>query len=301
MLNSVFILSIYSILISILIFTLFVVIYFFIYLVYIFLFLPTELEFNIYNYIGNKIKTLFKGVSQNFPITFLNRNSIKNDKKYLYVFIPHGLITISQIIHNFDPDSELNKLNIYNGVHSYIYRIPLLREMAQMCGGIPVDKSVINTYLKKGSVSITVGGAREISYALDNEQNDKLFIRKRKGFIKIAQDNSVEIVPIYCWNEQQFLTTSKWHVFEILNKLLTLLLGRYFDLNSFQTFFPANLIKIFETIIGKVKGTKLYVGEPINLSKYNLDEAHSIYINKVQELFKYAAQKENSNKLLIIE
>ena len=302
MINTLVTLSlIYFLIFSIVTAVIFIFVYFFIYVLYIFLFLPRDLEINLFNFIGECIKRIFSGISYHFPIYFLNRNSLKTDKSYLYIFIPHGLITFSQIIHVIDPISELNSLKMYNGAHSYLFRIPVIRELLQMAGCIPVDKSYLNRFLQTSSVSITVGGLREVSYALDNQSDDKIFIKNRKGFIKIAQQNSVEIVPIYCWNEQQFLTFNDWWGIDIVNKIISILFGRTVDLNVLQALLPSRLYKIIGAILGNIQGTRLYCGEPINVSNLNIDDAHDLYINKVQALFNYAAMKEGSQKKLIIE
>lgn len=268
---------------------------------YIFFFLPSDIEFSILNLIGGYLKQFFSGISHHFPIHYVNRASLNKEKKYLFVFIPHGLVTISQIVHIIDPKSDLNSLKMYNAAHSYLFRIPIVREILQMAGVIPVDKNYINKHLQHNSVSITVGGIREVSYALDNQPNDKLFIKNRKGFIKIAQQNSVDIVPIYCWNEQQFLTFTGNYYLDIINKICCILSGRTIDLNVFQALLPSKLYKIIGAILGNIQGTKLYCGEPINVGGMSLDEAHAHYISRIQTLFNYAAQKEASNKTLIIE
>ena len=152
--------------------TVFFIFYFIIYIFYIFLFLPSNLEFKVFNFIGNIIRPIFSGISHHFPVEFLNRDSIKNNKKYLYIFIPHGLVTLSQVVHIFDSKSPLKSLNMYNAAHSFLFKIPILREIALMMGVIPVEKSYLLHYFKESSISITVGGMREVSYALDNEFND---------------------------------------------------------------------------------------------------------------------------------
>jgi len=281
--------------------TVFFIFYFIIYIFYIFLFLPSNLEFKVFNFIGNIIRPIFSGISHHFPVEFLNRDSIKNDKKYLYIFIPHGLVTLSQVVHIFDSKSPLKSLNMYNAAHSFLFKIPILREIALMMGVIPVEKSYLLHYFKESSISITVGGMREVSYALDNEFNDKLFIKNRKGFIKIAKDSNVEIVPIYCWNEQQFLTFKQSDFLDNLSDILSKLLGHKFEINFLQFLLPEKLAKVANALFGKISAVKLYVGTPIDISSLNIDKAHALYINKITELFKYAANKEKSNKKLIIE
>lgn len=300
--NQLIILIIYCIIFSVAFLSFLLITYCFFYVLYIFFVLPSKVEITFFNYIGKYIKLLFSGISTNFPIKYVNKDSINFNRRYLYIFIPHGLITFSQIIHSLDPKSPLQDLKISNAVHSYCFRIPIIREIALLIGGIPVDKYYINKYLTtNSSVSITVGGMREISYALDNNKDDRLFIKNRKGFIKIAKQNSVEIVPIYCWNEQQFLTYQNWIIFDILNKLLSKLFGRCIEFHFLQTLLPEKLNKIIESILGSIQGTKLYIGEPININDLSIDDAHDLYICKIKELFAIAAKSENSDKKLIIE
>lgn len=296
-----FLFLIYSFLVVFFVICIFILVYFLIYIIYIFIFLPSNLEFKIFKYIGNYVRKIFAGISHHFPVQFINKYSIKSDKKYLYIFIPHGLLTISQIVHILDPNSPLKFLNMYNAAHSFVFKIPILRELALMMGIIPVEKAHIKNYLKESSVSITVGGKKEVSYALDNEVNDKLFIKNRKGFIRIAKDAHIEIVPIYCWNEQQILTFKPTENLQILGEILSKIIGRTFEINLIQIFLPDKLLTLFNALLGKISAVKLFVGTPINIDGLTVDEAHSFYLKKIKELFSYAAKSENSDKQLIIE
>ena len=296
-----FLFAFYTFLFCVLSIIIFLITYFIIYIAYIVLFLPSNFEFKFLKYIGDLIRPLFSGISRHFPVEFLNRHSIKPNRKYLYVFIPHGLVTLSQIVHILDPQSPLKSLAIYNAAHSFVFKIPVLREIALMLGVIPVDKSYLLHYFKESSISITVGGMREVSYALDNQEDDKLFIKKRKGFVKIAKDADAEIVPIYCWNEQQIITYKQSDFLDNLSDILSKIFGRTFEINFLQFLLPDRLTKIGNALFGKISAVKLFVGTPIDISKYSIDEAHEIYIEKITELFNYAAKAENSSKKLIIE
>ncbi|CAI5534377.1 unnamed protein product [Closterium sp. Naga37s-1] len=55
---------------------------------------------------------------------------------------------------------------------------------------------------QKGRVTITIGGVKEICLGTSPDY-DTLYLMKRKGFIKVAMDEKVGIVPIYNFNENQ--------------------------------------------------------------------------------------------------
>lgn len=276
--------------------------YFIIYSIYILFFLPTKYEFHFYNFIGNWVKRFFPNLAKFFPVHFVNKAKLDVDgEKYLYVFIPHGLVTVSQVVHTLDPHSPLKELRMHNAAHSFFFHIPIIRELVQLAGFFPVSRDHIDAFLQDSSISITVGGVREIAYALDASKDDKLFIKKRRGFIRAALDNSVDIVLIYCWNEQQLVTYEPSYFIEGVNELVGKLLGRSVNLNVLQFLRPSKLRRLCDAVVGRIVGTKLYVGEPVRISGMGVDEAHALYIKEVKRLFAFVAEAEGSDKELVIE
>jgi hypothetical protein len=242
-------------------------------------------------------------VEKNFPVTFINKESIDPDKQYIYVFYPHGLYALTQIAHMINTNSPFYSYfkNIKNSGHSFFFSIPIIREISLLLKGIPVSREYLDHYLQKGhSITINPSGVYDVRHCIyKNKGKDHLYIKKRKGFIHTAKDNNVEIIPIYCWGEQQIITHTK--MFDPLNKLLHDFFGIKFDCNVFQGLGPTNIIKVLGMLFGSDKGTHAYVGQPISVVNKNVDEIHEEFIGSISNLFEFAKTQNNSDRELIIK
>lgn len=276
------------------------------YLLYIIFFRISfkEIDFftNFSNYFINWISK-YMNIDKNFPVTFIDKKSINPDKQYIYVFYPHGIFALTQIAHMTNTKSPLYPYfkNIKNSGHSFFFSIPLVRELSLLFKGIPVSREYLDHYLKKGhSITINPSGMHDVRYCIyKNKNKDHLFIKKRKGFIHTAADNKIEIVPIYCWDEQQTIIHTK--MFSSINKILYNIFGINFDCNVFQGLGPTNLIKILGMIFGSEKGTHAYIGRPISVDNKEVDKIHEEFVKSISDIFEYAKADQKSNRVLIIK
>ena len=85
---------------------------------------------------------------------------------------------------------------------SAIFSIPLLRHVYSWVKGLPVDKRTFLGRLHKGeSFAFTPGGVQEV-FALDPKKPDDvvLYLKRRKGFIKLALTTGSPVVPVFGFN-----------------------------------------------------------------------------------------------------
>ena len=272
------------------------------YLVYIMFFQISYREIDIWHKISSKFTswlTKYTNISENFIV--IDKENIDPMKQYVYVFYPHGMFAISQIIHVSSTESAFAPY-LYNSVHachSLFYSIPIIREISLLFKGIPANREYLDHYLQAGkSVSINPAGLQDIQYCTYRNRNiDHIYITKRKGFIYAAKENNVDIVPIYCWNEQTVLrhTQSLDFLTNILSKC-----GIRFDCNAFQGLSPTNIIKTLSMIFGKETGTVAYCGTPISVKDKTIDEIHAEFIQSMKTLFEKANADHGSHKTLVI-
>jgi 1-acyl-sn-glycerol-3-phosphate acyltransferase len=86
-------------------------------------------------------------------------------------------------------------------VGSQALRLPIafIREFLLACGCIPADRVSIRNALRSGcSVAITPGGWREGGLF----GSYKLIIKQRRGFVQLAHETGVLLVPVLCLGEQ---------------------------------------------------------------------------------------------------
>jgi 1-acyl-sn-glycerol-3-phosphate acyltransferase len=245
--------------------------------------------------------TRFTNIETNFPVQFEDKGFINPNKQYLYIFYPHGMYAISQICNTYCTKSKLApyfKNTIHTG-HSIFFSIPIIRELTLLFKGFPANREYVDYYLKSGkSVSINPTGLRDVKYCTYKYKNtDILYIKNRKGFIRTAKENNVDIVPIYCWNGQQILRHN--NSFNWLTKLIKKF-GFAFDCNVFEGLSPTNMVKILSMTFGSMPGSKVYCGKPISVSEKDIETIQEEFIKEIERLFDLANKEHGGEKTLRI-
>ena len=156
-------------------------------------------------------------------------------------------------------------------------------------------KNLIQTFQKKGAegtVVLYVGGLAELF--LSCEQEEKLYLHKRKGFIKLALTQGIDIVPVYLFGNTSVLSVLKTGILATISRKLqvslTYVWGRW-DLPI-----PREVKLLYVT------------GQPLGLPKIehptqqDIDKYHKQYCDQVTRLFeKYKEElPEYKHKKLII-
>lgn len=85
---------------------------------------------------------------------------------------------------------------------------PILKHVLGIFGLISASKKSLQKYLRKrgpeGCVVLYVGGMAELF--LSSHDEEKLYLLNRKGFIKLALQEGVDIVPIYLFGNTSVLS-----------------------------------------------------------------------------------------------
>ncbi len=219
----------------------------------------------------------------------------------LLVWHPHGIQVISHIIHKLSMKSPLFNFlkNTKTTVHSMTFQIPIIRELFLFYGCIPATKEYITHYLEKGqSVTIFPGGVKEMGYCNTDNQENKCYLRNRTGYLEIGKQ--YELVPIYTWGEQEFLSTSSENslikvIIQKCNKIFSAISGYSADISAFELFNLKHFWKWNKVYLGLEKSsTYTFVGNSIKTDKS--DE----YIENLQRIYKIVQEKQQSEKSLII-
>jgi hypothetical protein len=283
-----------------------------IYFIYIQVKLPTFKEIDYWTELRESLSDIIYLKSDNYNKVFQadfesssNPNPSLNPdpKPRLLVWHPHGIQVISHIIHKLCIKSPLFNFlkNSKTTVHSMTFQVPIIRELFLFYGCIPATKEYITHYLEKGqSVSIFPGGVKEMDYCNSDNMQNKCYLKSRKGYLEIAKSGNYELIPIYTWGEQEFLTTSskgsrfKW-IINLFNKIFSAISGYSTDISALELCNINNIWKWNKVYFGMESShTYTFVGKSIKTD--NSDE----YIHNLQRLYKLVQIREKSNKPLII-
>jgi 2-acylglycerol O-acyltransferase 2 len=146
-------------------------------------------------------------------------------------------------------------------------------------------KSMIKTLKKKGAegtIVLYVGGMAELF--LSSETEEKLYLKKRKGFIKLALTQGVDIVPVYLFGNTHVLSVLKTGILAVISRKLqaslTYIWGKWY------LPIPRDCKLLYVT--GQPLGLPT-IAEP---TQADIDKYHALYCQEVTRLFE--TYKENA-------
>ncbi|KAL7521598.1 hypothetical protein ACHAWX_006278 [Stephanocyclus meneghinianus] len=128
----------------------------------------------------------------------------RRNKACIFAFNPHDMLPYA--VFAFSP--ALRRLPGKLGedgcclMTSAIFNVPFLRHVYSWVKSLPVDKRTFLGRLKRGeSFAFVPGGVQEV-ILLDPKKPDDvvLFLRNRKGFVKLALSTGSPIVPVFGFN-----------------------------------------------------------------------------------------------------
>jgi hypothetical protein len=211
------------------------------------------------------------------------------EKECLFTFHPHGVLsvvppTVSSVNETFFKSRYL--------VSRVLLNFPLSGAFAKLLGGEAVDKNNFVNIMRKGENIIFMPGGFEEATITDFYKN-KIYIKKRLGFIKYALDFGYSIQPCYAFNENKlFYNMTYFEKFRLfLNKLK--FPGCLFC--SKLVFFPHNDVDI-TVVVGK----QIDIPEIKNPTDEDVLKYHKIYMDSLIDLYYRHTNKYGDGRELII-
>jgi len=145
-----------------------------------------------------------------FSLKLITTEPIDHRRQYLFAIQPHGILPLGGVI-NFisDVNDVTSKLpvQVRGLAASACFYVPIYRDV--LLGGGVVDASRYNARrVIEGGLSLWLvpGGSREALYS--TPQSDTLVLKCRKGFVKLAIEHGVPIVPVFSFGETD--TYDQW-------------------------------------------------------------------------------------------
>lgn len=115
----------------------------------------------------------------------------------IYAIYPHGHFAITPLIYfALNPRFKAAK----PAVHSALFYIPVFSTLMNWLGAIPASrKDMVNTLKEGKSIYMTPGGVADICNTGNN-------VKKRYGFLNVAKEAGVKVIPIWCPMERSYYT-----------------------------------------------------------------------------------------------
>lgn len=214
----------------------------------------------------------------------------------LFVWQPHGLISISSLFYNSGLLSTDGYARNHTVLISFWHYLPFIGDFARHLCSIPADAaSIRKTINARESVSLMIGGVRDM---LDSRPY-VITVPKRNGIYRIALETGTPLVPVLTYGENERFPRGDHWLFAAINNWLY---------SNFRVGIPfpswTALQNWSELSYKSIKPIHSYTGAPIEVSKVEnptdaqIDALRKQYIASVEALFKETAPPEYSLEIL---
>lgn len=157
-------------------------------------------------------------------------------------------------------------------------RTPLIKHVVGLFGMVDASNKSLTSWLSKGrSAVLYIGGIAELFLVSQNEE--KLFARKRKGFIKLALRTGAEVVPVYFFGNTSVLSVLKGAMLRKLARTTGVTLTWFWGWNGTLVPRPNKILAVLGRPLG-LPSTP--IAEP---SQEMIDRFHDKYLEEVQRMF----------------
>lgn len=202
--------------------------------------------------------------------------------RYLFAMYPHGVYGLCRMF----SAGSLCWGKLFPGVSKRwgsfgaAFMLPGIRETSLFFGCLDASKPVLERAAKRGeSLALLPGGIDEMMLTDGCSKETRLVMQDRKGFVKLAIENGLDIVPGFCFGEKWVHDAVQLPAFA-RRLLRPLRLSGTFPLGRGPT------------LLGKLSPSMNYVwGQPISVRQQTpveeayLDKIHAEVIKSVQGIF----------------
>lgn len=211
----------------------------------------------IFSYIEYFFKNTLDCIKTNINETFIVKNKGDKREKAIYVFHPHSIFAVSQLLHTGTTITDWPHKDIKAVAHSYIFNIPLIKDFVNtMC--IDSTYSTMKDSLESGSsISVSLGGMSESEYA--NESTLTFVVKKRKGIFKMALETGTPLIPVITYGETNIFIPGNYSFIKYINSVF----GIHLSLPTLQSIY--NWLIIYKRPLDTKIET--YIGEPVDVER----------------------------------
>mmetsp|Transcript_4755 Transcript_4755/g.9086 ORF Transcript_4755/g.9086 Transcript_4755/m.9086 type:complete len:337 (-) Transcript_4755:315-1325(-) len=267
--------------------------------------LPPEFPGNMGTQIGNWI---MKQARKYFGVKVIIENEAafhkinEEGKTVIFAVEPHDILPYGVFVFNsvfgFLPGRVGQTARVL--MTGAIFQLPIIKHVYTWVGGLPVDKKTFRSRLANNEcVAFVPGGVQEVTL-IDPKKKEELllYLRNRKGFIKLALERGTPISPTFIFHLDKsygFVTPRGKFMNNVARKI---------------GFLPVLFWGRFGIPFGIPNPQKITVvmGEPFdvpcegeNISEESVDKYHEIFLQKMKELFeRYKHEEGYGNRELKI-
>lgn len=206
---------------------------------------------------------------------------LKNDQAIL-AMSPHGIVPFALGL-GFIPQEALDKFGPFRPVVASATRFfPFVRTLIGWGDGVDASRSNVHRALADGSrIGLAPGGISEMfeGYPKKGRQpNDEcVLLASRKGFIRMALEHGVPVIPIYCFGSSKMLKRLNLPILERISNLFRISICLFFGNN----FLPVPFRKKLLYVIGRA----IHPPEHLNSKKVDASVIDDILVDVMHKRF----------------
>lgn len=226
---------------------------------------------------------------------------------YLFVYHPHGVISMGYATalctNGCGFEKKFPGIDRSGTTLKATFMVPFYREWLQMIGFIVASKKNIASRLKSGrSVMLVPGGAGEALHAHPGVFD--LYLKNRKGFIKVAMENQAPIVPCLGFGENEIFGTFQKHDDPLDTDSTHFLDPLKRSINASQKILQKKMtfsLPILTHFIPRRQKVSVVVGRPMRFEETDcsdraVDKNHRLYLESLRKLYdEYKGQYGDEN------
>jgi 1-acyl-sn-glycerol-3-phosphate acyltransferase len=232
--------------------------------------------------IGKIMKSYLNLKFGELPKAFVEEEK-KPGAQFIIAGFPHGCgsefrVLMEGIVQNVMPNIVQSN-NYRTLAASVLFHIPLIRELVLWTGCVDANRKTAGKCLDRGrSLLILPGG--EAEQILTTYGKEQVYLKSRKGFIKLGMRKGVPVVPMYVFGNSDLFHTSSF-----------LLRPRKWLMKSFGVCIPI-CFGLFGTLCPLPKTITIVFGSPLKFdmkgadpTDEELDVAHKTFCKELELLF----------------
>ena len=212
------------------------------------------------------------------------RRDAQRGKRYIVAVQPHGVISFVGICSwiNAPPDFR----TIKTAAAGVLLSFPVLKHVMGIFGLTDASAKNITNHLTSrtgvdGSLVLYLGGIAELFMSCPDEE--RLYLSKRKGFIKIALRTGADVVPAYFYGNTRCLSVLKHGPLASLSRKVGASLTYFWG----KAYLPIPRDEMLLYARGKPLGLP-HIPEP---TAHDIDKYHALYCKEVRRLFESYKEK----------
>jgi len=154
---------------------------------------------------------------------------------------------------------------------------PILKDVLAVFGLIDASSKTLSKRLSKprGTFVLYIGGMIELFYSSPKEE--VVFLKERKGFIKLALRSGADVVPVYMFGNTTVLSVLAWGPLESLSRTLGMSVTFFWGRFGLPVPKPVHMTY--------VRGRPLGMPQIENPTSEDIEKWHAVYCQKLTELF----------------